>query len=93
MQPEFALGPGPGPLSLRAIVWMEPGGRGCRHADCSQQSARAHGGGAAMAVLLAAYMLSAIRTEHYWHDDVSFFSDAWKSRPVIRLIASSWRPR
>ena len=26
-----------------------------------------------MALLLAAYMVTAIQIEHYWHDDVSFF--------------------
>ena len=29
--------------------------------------------GTAMALLLAAYMVTAIRIEHYWRDDVSFF--------------------
>ncbi len=29
--------------------------------------------GAATALLLAAYALSTIQTEHYWHDDVTFF--------------------
>ncbi len=38
--------------------------------------------GTAMALLLAAYMASAIRIEHYWHDDVTFFEQCVAVDPV-----------
>lgn len=34
-----------------------------------------------MAALLAGYMLTAIQTEHYWHDDVSFFGECLARDP------------
>ena len=44
-----------------------------------------------MAILLAAYAVSAARIEHYWHDDLTFYAAAARSSILAtRSISESW---
>lgn len=46
--------------------------------------------GTAMALILAAYMVTAIRIEHYWHDDATFFEQYVAAEPVGSKSRRAW---